>query len=76
VAQGSNEIPSVQALLSRADIEGSLVAADAMNTQTKTAQIIVQDRGADYLFTVKGNQKGVCANVQQLYQSLSHAFSP
>jgi hypothetical protein len=76
VAQNSNEIPSVQELLRRVDIEGSLVTADAMNTQTETARIIVQDRGADYLFTVKGNQKAVCANVQQLYQSLSHAFSP
>jgi hypothetical protein len=76
VAEGSNEIPAVQELLRRADIEGSLVTADAMNTQTQTARIIVQERGADYLFTVKGNQKGVAQNVRQLYQSLSHAFSP
>jgi len=76
VAEGSNEIPAVQELLRRADIEGSLVTADAMNTQTETARIIVQEPGADYLFTVKGNQKGVAQNVQQLYQSLSHAFSP
>jgi hypothetical protein len=76
VAQGSNEIPAVQELLRRTEIEGSLVTADAMNTQTETARIVVQDRGADYLFPVKGNQKGVCENVQQLYQGLSHAFSP
>jgi hypothetical protein len=47
-----------------------------LNTQTETARIIVQDRGADYLLPLKGNQKGVCATVQQLYQALSHAFSP
>jgi hypothetical protein len=76
VAEGSNEIPAVQELLRRADIEDSLVTADALNTQTETARIIVQERGADYLLTVKGNQKGVAQNVQQLYQSLSHAFSP
>jgi hypothetical protein len=76
VAEGSNEIPAAQELLGRVEIEGSLVTADAMHTQTQTARIIVQDRGADYLFTVKGNQKGVCENVQQLHQSLSHAFSP
>jgi predicted transposase YbfD/YdcC len=58
------------------EIEGSLVTADALNTQTETARIVVQEKGADYLFTVKGNQKGVCENVQQLYQGLSHAFSP
>ena len=76
VAEGSNEIPAVQELLRRVEIEGSLVTADALNTQTETARIVVQEKGADYLFTVKGNQKGVCENVQQLYQGLSHAFSP
>ena len=76
VAEGSNEIPAVQELLRRVDVEGSLVTADALHTQTETARIIVQERGGDYLFTVKGNQKGVAQNVQQLYLSLSHAFSP
>ena len=76
VAEGSNEIPAVQRLLPRVDLEGSLVTADALHTQTETARIVVQERGADYLFTVKGNQKGVAANAQQLYHSLSGAFSP
>jgi hypothetical protein len=76
VAEGSNEIPAVQELLRRVDLQGSLVTADAMNTQRETARIIVQERGGDFLLPVKGNQKGVCENVQQLYQSLSHAFSP
>jgi hypothetical protein len=76
VAEGSNEIPAVQKLLRRIELDGSLVTADALHTQTETARIIVQERGADYLFTVKGNQKGVSENVQQLYQGLAHAFSP
>jgi hypothetical protein len=76
VAEGSNEIPAAQQLLIRTEIEGSLVTADALHTQTVTAQIIVQDKGADYLFTVKGNQPGVAQNVQQLYQSSWHGFSP
>ena len=76
VAEGSNEIPAVQQLLRRVDIEGSLVTADALHTQTETARIIVQEQGADYLFTVKGNPKGVSENVRQLYQGLAHDFSP
>lgn len=76
VAEGSNEIPAAQALLRRLDLEGSLATADAMHTQTETARIIVQDKGGDYLFTVKGNQKSVAQNVQQLYQGLAHGFSP
>jgi hypothetical protein len=76
VAEGSNEIPAVQELLRRVELDGSLVTGDALHTQTETARIIVQERGADYLFTVKGNQKGVSENVQQLYQGLAHVFSP
>jgi hypothetical protein len=76
VAEGSNEIPAVQRLLKRVDLEGSLVTADALNTQTETARIVVQEKGGDYLFTVKGNQSGVADNVQQLYTHLSGAFSP
>jgi hypothetical protein len=76
VAEGSNEIPAAQELLRRAPIEGALVTADALHTQTETARIIVQERGADYLVTVKGNQPGVADTVCQLYQNLAHAFSP
>jgi hypothetical protein len=76
VAEGSTEIPAVQELLRRAEMEGSLVTADALNTQTETARIIVQDRAGHYLLTVKGNQKGIQENVPQLYQGLSHDFSP
>jgi hypothetical protein len=76
VAEGSNEIPAVQRLLKRVDLDGSLVTADALNTQTETARIVVQEKGGDYLFTVKANQPGVAGNVQQLYKQLSRAFSP
>jgi hypothetical protein len=76
VAAGSNEIPAAQTLLRRLDLNGSLVTADAMHTQTETARIIVQECGGDYLFTVKRNQKGVAKNVQQLYQGLLRDFSP
>jgi predicted transposase YbfD/YdcC len=76
VAEGSNEIPAVQRLLRRVELAGSLVTADALNTQTETARIVVQEKGGDYLFTVKGNQPGIAGNVQALYTSLSGAFSP
>jgi hypothetical protein len=76
VAEGSNEIPAAQQLLSRLELEDSLVTADALHTQAVTARIVVQDRGADFLFTVKGKQPGVAQNVQPLYQSSWHGFSP
>jgi len=76
VAAGSNEIPAAQALLKRAPIEGMLVSADALHTQSQTARIIIQDRGADYLLTVKGNQPALAQSVRQLQTGLEHAFSP
>lgn len=76
VQEGSNEIPAAQELLRRLDIEGSLVTADAIHTQSLTAQIIVQEKGAEFVLPVKGNQKGVQENVQQLHKGLSRAFSP
>ncbi len=76
VAEGSNEIPAVPALLQRVDLDGCLVTADAMHTQTETARLVVQQKGGDYLFTVKGNQKGVADNARELYQNLSRDFSP
>jgi hypothetical protein len=76
VAEKSNEIPAVQALLKRVDLDGSLVTADAMHTQTETGRIVVQEKGGDYLFTVKGNQKGVADNARELYKNLSRDFSP
>ncbi|MEK7994533.1 MAG: ISAs1 family transposase [Planctomycetota bacterium] len=76
VAASSNEIPAAQTLLRRAPIEGMLVSADALHTQTKTARIITQECGADYLFTVKGNQETVAESVQQIHRGLKGAFFP
>jgi hypothetical protein len=47
IADKSNEIPAAQELLRRAPIQGMLVTTDALHSQTKTARIIVQERGAD-----------------------------
>ncbi|NQU09828.1 ISAs1 family transposase [bacterium] len=76
VAAKSNEIPAVQELLRRAPIEGALVTADALHTQAQTARIITQERGGDYLLTVKANQPGVADSVRQLHDGLTRAFSP
>ena len=56
VADKSNEIPALRELLEPLDLGGAVVSADAMHTQTGTAQWITR-RGGHYLLTVKGNQK-------------------
>lgn len=51
----SNEITAIPLLLERLALTGALVTIDAMGTQTKIAQAIL-DRGGDYLLALKDNQ--------------------
>ncbi len=51
----SNEITAIPLLLEQLALTGALVTIDAMGTQTKIAQAIL-DRGGDYLLAVKDNQ--------------------
>ena len=52
----TNEIGTIIPLLETLpDIEGRTITADALLTQRALATYLL-DRGADYLFTVKGNQ--------------------
>lgn len=66
VADKSNEIPAAQTLIERLNVEldGKLVVLDALHTQDVTAQKLHFERGADYVMTVKANQKS-------LYQTLA-----
>jgi hypothetical protein len=47
----TNEITQVKPLLEEVDITGALVTADALHVQKETARYLVEDKGADYLFT-------------------------
>ena len=51
----SNEITAIPLLLERLALTGALVTIDAMGTQTKIAQTIL-DHGGDYLLAVKDNR--------------------
>lgn len=50
----SNEITAIPVLLERLELRGALVTIDAMGTQTRIAQKIL-DRGGDYLLALKEN---------------------
>jgi predicted transposase YbfD/YdcC len=54
----SNEITAIPLLLERLALTGALVTIDAMGTQTKIAQAIL-DRGGDYLLALKDNQSNL-----------------
>lgn len=66
VADDSNEIPAVPALLALLDLDGAIVTLDAMHTQTATAQTVRQ-RGADYVLPLKDNQPTTRAIVETFF---------
>ena len=67
VDEKSNEIPAMQELLGLIDIRGCMVVADALNTQTKTAEAIINN-GGDYLLNVKGNQETLMKDIEDYVQ--------
>ena len=62
----SNEITAIPLLLERLALTGALVTIDAMGTQTRIAQAIL-DRGGDYLLALKDNQSGLHDEVRRYF---------
>jgi predicted transposase YbfD/YdcC len=65
VADKSNEIVAIPALLAMMAIEGAIVTIDAMGCQREIAQQIL-DQKADYVLALKGNQ-GTLRNDVELF---------
>ncbi len=63
VPDGTTETTQVRTLLETmdTDITGALVTADAAHTCADTARYLVEERGADYLLTIKGNRSSLHA---------------
>lgn len=76
VADKSNEIPAMPELLEPLDLDGTLVTADALHTQRETARHIVQDKGADYLFTVKDNQPELKKRIEAHFEGRVFSLGP
>ena len=73
VPQNTNEEAAVAAHWQKMDLAGLCVTADAAHTTKANARELNQERGADYLFALKGNQPHAFAKAQQL---LSGSFPP
>lgn len=74
----TNEITAARTLLERlgqrVELSGKVVVLDALHTHQQTARQIVQDLGADFLFTIKTNQESLRQTVHGLLAA--GAFSP
>ena len=74
IASKSNEIPTAKPLLQPLDLKGKVVTGDAMHTQSDLARFVVEEKQADYLFTVKDNQPTLKEDIQTL--KLTNNFPP
>jgi hypothetical protein len=66
VGDKTNEIPTIQPLLDGLNLKGAVVIADSLHTQKETARYLVEEKKADYVFTVKDNQPTLRKDIQQL----------
>ncbi len=62
----TNEITTVRPLLNSLPLEGKVVSLDALHTQKDTAKFLVEEKHADYLFTVKDNQPSLKSDIEAL----------
>lgn len=62
----TNEITTVRPLLDHLTLEGKVVSLDALHTQLNTAKYLVEEKHADYLFTVKDNQPSLKSDIEAL----------
>ena len=69
----TNEITGFEPLLKDLDLQGAVVTADAMHAQKEHARFLCEDKGADYLLGVKGNQPSLLAAIESIPQG---SFSP
>jgi hypothetical protein len=70
----TNEIPTAKILLEPMNLEGKVITADAMHTQTDTARFIVEEKQGDYFFIVKDNQPTLKNDIAAL--NLEKTFPP
>lgn len=65
VEDKTNEITAARELFKKLDLDGKCVSLDALHTQQQTATELILEHGADYFFTVKGNQPNLSAQIKK-----------
>ena len=62
--------------MSPLNLQGRIVAADALHTQAETARMIVMEKGGDYILTVKDNQPTLNKTIASMIPAPDAGFSP
>lgn len=74
IDEKSNEITAAIPLMQQINIENKVVTADAMLTQKKIVNYIVEEKGGDYLGMVKENQPTLFQDIAEL--DMPNSFPP
>ena len=64
-----NEIIAMPQLMDALDLKGTIITADAMNTQKATAKKAIE-KEADYVLPVKGNQPTLLEDIRLAFEGL------
>ena len=75
VSEKTNEIPVSIELLKVFDVTGLVITTDALLTQRKFCQQIL-DRQADYCLPVKANQKQLFEDIRDFFETLDETGTP
>jgi hypothetical protein len=62
----TNEITTLPPLLDPLDLQGRVVTLDAMHAQKDTAHYLVREKQADFVLTIKNNQRTLRQDIQEL----------
>ena len=67
VDEKSNEITAMPELMDLLDLRGTIITADALNTQKTIAGKAIE-KGADYILPVKGNHKSLLEDIECIFK--------
>lgn len=65
----TNEIKVIPELLETLDLKGSIITIDAMGTQYKIADQIIEKQ-ANYILSLKGNQQSLESDVNEIFSNI------
>lgn len=71
VGKKTNEIKAIPELIERLDLTGATVSIDAIGCQADIAQQLIK-KEADYILSVKGNQKALLEQCQESFKIHQH----
>lgn len=66
IDEKSNEIPTIPDILKRTNIKNCIITWDALNTQTKNIEAVIDGKG-DYVVPVKANQGNFYQNLKDYF---------